>query len=273
MYFFYIDDSGQIDYGKKASKYFVYNALGIESSDWHNINQQVVELKLNTFKTPNAELLEVKSNWLRIPKEREERWYLKKLNSGELKNFSQGLFDIILQNNITLIACVIDKNKMLEKYQQNAYEPNVYAIELLLERISLFMNNNHPDKQAVIVADKCSNEIEAMLNKNHVIRRNHGGYTWKNLSSIIENLIFVDSKYSNFIQLTDLCAYNIFHAFEYNKPGYEFFRKILPKYYCINNGLYKGCILSYGIVYKPMKKNETVKSETLNLLREYRIPL
>lgn len=267
MFLFYIDDSGQIDYNQQANKYFVFNALGFDSSEWQPINQQIVSLKQSIFKTPNAELLEIKSNWLRIPREREKHWYLKELEVSELKNLTNSLYNIVLNNNITLIASVINKDNMLKKYGQKAYKPNIYAMELLLERISLFMNENHPDKQAIIIADKCSNDIEGMLNDNHVKKRNKsgGGYTWKNLQIIIENILFADSKYSNFIQLTDLCAYNIFHAFQYNKPKYEYFQKILPKYHSEENGV----LLNYGIVYQPSEKKET-NSDTLNFLQSYK---
>ena len=138
MYLFYIDDSGQIDYSQQTSKYFVFNALGFESSEWQSINQQIVDLKKSILKTPNAELLEIKSNWLRIPKEREKHWYLDKLKTSELKSLTDGLFNIVLNNNTTLIASVINKDNMLKEYGQKAFKPNIYAMELLLERISLF---------------------------------------------------------------------------------------------------------------------------------------
>ena len=108
-----------------------------------------------------------------------------------------------------------------------------------------------------------------MLNDNHVKKRSStGGYTWKNLSIIIENILFVDSKYSNFIQLTDLCAYNVFHAFQYNKPGYEYFQKILPKYHSDESGV----LLNYGIVYKPAERKNN-QSDTFNFLQSYKKPL
>ncbi|MDD3435669.1 MAG: DUF3800 domain-containing protein [Candidatus Gastranaerophilales bacterium] len=265
MFLFYIDDSGQIDYNPNASEYFVYNALGFNSHDWNKINQQVVELKQNIFKTPNAELLELKSNWIRIPKEREKRWYLKKLSETELKQLTDRLLDIIIQNNIILIAVVINKNNMLKKYGQNAYPPNIYAMELLLERISLFMHRKYKDKQAIIIADRCSNNIEDLLNKNHVEHRGKlGGYTWKNLSIVIENLLFVDSKYSNFIQLTDICAYNVFRAFKDRNPNYEFFQRILSKY----DRDEKECLLNYGIVCKPLDANKDIASGMINFLKK-----
>ena len=61
MYLFYIDESGEIAYNS-GSKYFVFNALGINANDWKSINHKVNELKTAIFKTPDAPILEVKSN-------------------------------------------------------------------------------------------------------------------------------------------------------------------------------------------------------------------
>jgi len=178
------------------------------------------------------------------------------------------MLNIVINNEITLIASIINKNNMLKEYGQKAFAPNVYGMELLLERISLFMNNNYPEKQAIIVADKCSNDIESLLNQNHIDHRNnHNGYSWKNLSNIVENLLFDDSKYSNFIQMTDLCAYNVFRAFRDKNPDYHFFRKVLPKYNADKNG----CLLNYGIVCKPFDTSQkNTKSNMIEFLKTYK---
>ena len=90
---------------------------------------------------------------------------------------------------------------MLRHYGINKPEPNVFAIQYLLERISLFMAYNHPDKQAIVIMDKCSDSIEKMLNRTHSLQIENG-YSWKGVKNIIENIMFVDSQYNNFIQLT-----------------------------------------------------------------------
>ena len=58
MFLFYIDESGEIAYNL-GSKYFVFNALGINAKDWKSINHKVNELKTSIFKTDSAPILEV----------------------------------------------------------------------------------------------------------------------------------------------------------------------------------------------------------------------
>ena len=137
--------------------------------------------------------------------------------------------DIIINNNCTLISTVINKDSLLRHYGINKPEPNIFAIQYLLERISLFMAFNHPDEQAIVIMDKCSDSIEKMLNRTHTLQVEEG-YSWKGIKNIIENIMFVDSQYNNFIQLTDLCAYNVNRAFKDDNPDYPFFKALLPKF-------------------------------------------
>ena len=259
MFLFYIDESGEIAYNS-GSKYFVFNALGIDSNNWKNINQQVNNLKTAIFQSENAPILEVKSNWIRFPQERNKRKYLASLSPEELKQLSNGLFDIIVNNDCVLISTVINKDSLLRQYGINKQDPNIFAIQYLMERISLYMDINHKRDNAIIAMDKCSDSIEKMLNKTHTLQL-EDGYSWKGIKNIIENIMFVDSQYNNFIQLTDLCAYNINRAFKDDNPNYEFFQRILPKFsYNIKNGSLNGA----GITYK-MK--EYFKSDNPNMYK------
>ena len=245
MYIFYIDESGEIGYNS-GTKYFVFNALGIDAKNWKNINKNVNDLKTAIFNTNDAPILEIKSNWLRSPHERNKRDYLKNLSENELKQFTQGLYDIIVNNDCVLISMVMNKDSLLKKYGINAIEPNILAIEYLLERISIYMDVNHQDKQAIIVMDKCSDNIEKLLNRLHTLHL-QDGYSWKGIKNIIENIMFVDSQYNNFIQLTDLCAYNINRAFRDDNPDYEFFQRIVSKFATNKK---TGLINGSGITYK-----------------------
>ncbi len=265
MFLFYIDESGEIAYNSKT-KYFVLNALGINAKDWKSINKQVNDLKTAVFKSYNAPILELKSNWLRNPLERNKREYLNKLSSNELNQLSNGLYDIIINNNCVLISMVINKDSLLKQYGVNAVPPNIFAIEYLLERISLYMNGNHKEKQAIVVMDKCSDNIEKLLNKLHTLHL-QDGYSYKGIKNIIENIMFVDSQYNNFIQLTDLCAYNINRAFRDDNPSYEFFKRILPKFACNNS---TGILNNYGISYKLKESFEKDNPRMFEFLNSYK---
>ena len=245
MFLFYIDESGEIAYNS-GSKYFVFNALGINADNWKNINHKVNDLKTNIFKTNSAPILEIKSNWIRFPKERKKHKYLANLSSCELKQLSCGLMDIIVNNNCVLISTVINKDSLLEHYGNNKPQPNIFAIQHLLDKISIFMAYNYPDKQAIVIMDKCSDNIEKILNRTHSLQVEEG-YSWMGVKNIIENIMFVDSQYNNFIQLTDLCAYNINRAFKDDNPEYPFFKMLLPKF---AYNLKTKTINNAGITYK-----------------------
>jgi hypothetical protein len=245
MYFFYVDESGEIDYNSKG-KFFVYNALGFDSKNWRDYNNQVNELKNKVFDKPDASILEIKSHWIRQPEARKRIPYLANLPDEKMKELSLGLFDIITRNNMVLISVVVNKDAMLKQYGISAYKPNIFAIEYLLEKISIFMDSHNSDKQAIIMKDKFSDESDLLLNKTHMLQLNGDGYTWKKLKIIIENLLFVDSKYNNFIQLTDLCSYNIMRAFRDDNPEYPFFKKIISKFATDKAGK----IINAGITYK-----------------------
>ena len=265
MFLFYIDESGEIAYNS-GSKYFVFNALGINAADWKNINHKVNVLKTSVFQSSSAPVLEVKSNWIRFPKEREKHKYLANLSIEELKQLSYGLMDIIVNNNCTLISTVVNKDSLLRYYGINKPEPNIFAIQYLLERISLFMAYNYPDEQAIVIMDKCSDSIEKMLNRTHSLQIEEG-YSWKGIKNIIENIMFVDSQYNNFIQLTDLCAYNVNRAFKDDNPNYPFFKMLLPKFaYNIKTGM----INNAGITYKLKEYLEKDNPNMCKFLNSYK---
>ena len=67
MYLFYIDESGEREY-TSPGRYFVLTALGVRDRDWKLLNTDVLTLKRTYFGDVGIEL---KSNWLRIPTERQ----------------------------------------------------------------------------------------------------------------------------------------------------------------------------------------------------------
>lgn len=245
MFLFYIDESGEIDYNSKG-KYFVYNALGFDSKNWRAFNNQINALKNEVFSRDDASILEIKSNWIRHPEARKRIGYLSDLSEDKLKQLSDGLFKIIVSNEMVLISIIINKDSMLKQYGISAYKPNIFAIEYLLERISIYMDIHHSDKQAIVIKDKFSDEADQLLNKTHMLQINHTGYSWRNLKIIVENLLFVDSKYNNFIQLTDLCSYNIMRAFRDDNPDYSYFKLLISKFAADKQGK----INNAGITYK-----------------------
>ncbi len=93
MYIFYIDESGQREYGEKTSRYFVLCGLAVQDAHWKFLNDRINELKITYFRDPRVEL---KSNWIRIPSLRSDH-YLEKYNihPNEFDEFMEKVYELI----------------------------------------------------------------------------------------------------------------------------------------------------------------------------------
>ena len=67
----YIDDSGEKEYGPKTSRHFVYAGCVVAAERENDIVSQLQQHKMETFGTT---AVEIKSNWVRQPEERQERY-------------------------------------------------------------------------------------------------------------------------------------------------------------------------------------------------------
>jgi len=213
MYLFYLDESGEREY-ESGGKYFVLCALGVPVDQWRALNNDVLTLKNTYFQDPSVE---IKSNWLRIPKEREKR-YLSRypISEAELAEFVEKLYDALLSYNVTLIATVIDKEQMQEQYKQ-PQSPSSLAYRLIFERIELMLEEQ-ADAYGLVIFDKITDlEIkkkgyENLLTRQH-LRYLEKGTEFIQINQIIEGLLLIPSHENNMLQLADLCSYNIYRQF------------------------------------------------------------
>jgi hypothetical protein len=53
---------------------------------------------------------------------------------------------------------------------------------------------------------------------------------------IVEYPFFTASELSNGVQLADLCAYNVYRAFKDERLDYDYFKLMLPYFYCRTSG-------------------------------------
>jgi hypothetical protein len=212
MYLFYIDESGEREYSS-PKRYFALAGLGIPDAQWRAINSDMLTLKRTYF---NDIDVEIKSNWLRMPKERQKR-YLDKypLNASELVEFTEKAYDILLSYNAILIAVIIDKQKMQRTYS-TPQSPSSLAYRLLIERIEAFLAKQ--ERHGVLIFDKITDLEINKKGYENLLARQHQRYLEKGtefvqISQIIEGLLFIPSHENNQLQLVDLCAYNVYRQF------------------------------------------------------------
>lgn len=265
MYIFYLDESGEREY-ESGSQYFVLCAFGVPVQLWQDLDARVSALKSECF---GCAEVEIKSSWLRRARERQKH-YLQRFRISEesLRRFTEKLYQAILLHDVVLLACVIDKYA-LQQASPTPESPVVRAYLTLLEQIETFLNSQQT--YGVIVFDKINESQYKKYGYEQELAKQH--HHWRQQAvqkrstvRVVEGLLFMPSHEHNFIQLADLCAYNIYRQFvDYGHEWDEGFRNKYPYFELIEGKFsrdatdgYRGCgLVKYpedlmtGSVYSP----------------------
>ena len=268
MYLFYVDESGQREYNEKNSRHFVLGAAGIAEADWRNVNQQINALKLEVFKDRRVEF---KSVALRN-QEKQRKRYLEPygLTLEQLTGAVERLYAIVTAAPLTLFAVVIDKRQMTAS-SVVPESPTSYAYELLLEQFEAFLSRLPDEHSGIVIHDLIQETPGASKSYQREIINQHDKFLHEDETSalsmkrIVEGVHFVETDQSNFLQVADLAAYNIYRQFtEYwqewdaavgvpesiafiQMPMYPYFQRMLPKFARTPEGVVRGC----GITKEP----------------------
>ena len=173
---------------------------------------------------------EVKSNWIRIENERKKRSsFLHALHDEDLERLTETYFQQILNNNMAIMAVVIDKRYLRDHMTHEILHKKAY--ELVLERIQHYIREYHPKHQALIVMDDTDKQLNRSVAMKHAFFQRAGNQNML-FPNIVEYPFFTRSELSNGIQLADLLAYNVYRAFRDENLAYPFYERLLPKFYC-----------------------------------------
>jgi hypothetical protein len=233
----FIDESGNKDYLNPYSKefidkaplffeypkfwqdnYFVLCGVRIKQDDLGMINLSINKLKKQCFGTHHVE---VKSDWLRNPYKRKKH-YLDafQITPEQLNIFGDNFIEMIAgyKREIKLFAVVFDKRFYGNSKRKTADgRPLLKTTQILMERIHYAGGSN------TLIFD----QMESSLKWTHgshdkilnVYRRNEGmDRIFVDSYSNIKNIIFMKSSMENFLQVADICAYNVYRQFlEYGR--------------------------------------------------------
>ncbi len=252
MYFFYFDESGSRDPkafearadGSAQAKDHIYSltAIGLWEGRWRRFEREIANLKLqltdqlNRTRKLHLDLgdCEMKSNWIRNPKERADKSpFLTALSASERESLVACYFRQIPAQRMTLFSVVVDKRKLREHMTPETLHKKAY--ELTLERIEHFMAGFHPKHHALIVMDDTDKALNRAVSLKHAFFQREGNQNVR-FNHIVEYPFFTDSKLSNGIQLADLCAYNVYRAFKVKDFAFPYFRELLPYFYKRKDG-------------------------------------
>jgi hypothetical protein len=211
----YIDDSGEKEYGEKTSRYFVYAGVVLAANKEASIVGELTAAKQRTFGTPDVEL---KSNWLRIPREREKH-YIKPygVSDGELTAFVDWLWGWIKDSDLSLVAAVIDKTQMQARYA-NPWHPSATGYQFLLQRYQKHLERAGAWGQVTVDsmdgASPALNQWRDLLRNQHRRLKKDGcSITKLRFTHVADELRFGNSARFNQLQIADLTAYNVFGQF------------------------------------------------------------
>lgn len=246
MYFFYVDESGSLDpaaIGKRADgstfskdHLYVLAAVSLFETRWHGfektLNRKKQELwRIHRHTNPTAPMLdladcEIKSTWIRIPKERAQRPFLAGLTNDELTKLVDLYYRQLDHHHMMVFAVVVDKRHLRDYL--DAGKMHRKAWELLLERIQRFLREEHPKHQGVLITDDINKQRNRSLAMKHAHIQSEGTASGVWLTHIVEMPLFVRSELSNGVQLADLVAYNIYRSFRDEDADYPFLDRVLP---------------------------------------------
>lgn len=247
MYLFYLDESGEREY-ESESQYFVLCALGVPEDTWQELDARINALKRECF---GRSEVEIKSSWLRRERERRKRYIEPyRISEDSLRKFTAQLYQTLWEANIVLIACAVDKFA-LQRESAQLESPLVRAYLTLLEQIQSFLRAQQDF--GIVVFDKINESqfkkygYEQELAQQHLLWRQRTAQR-EGTVRVIEGLLFLPSHENNFIQLADLCAYNIYRQFvnhgdEWDTgfvSRYDYFALIEGKLFCDADGSYRG---------------------------------
>lgn len=249
---FYIDESYD-----NNGRYTVLAGVIVPHNKWKILNDKIKNLKKEYFNDQNFNLKFIRRN--NYHKEG-KKW--KKLSTQQKSDFNDKFFSI-LDDGITLIVSVIDKDKMRRKDKNKIFK---LAYSFLLERFEYFLDE-FPDTYGMVVYDKaksskevtCLSDLhrqimeEGVTVDNHTIIDNPDGtitpdYENKKrrpINNIIENMSFQSDNYNNFIQIADMAA-SAFSS-EYNRK----ITKYSAKYKTLLRKNDKGNVTGFGIKIFP----------------------
>jgi len=228
----YCDESGQREYGPKTDKYFVVASAIVPATDAPHLEDEIRGLKRAFWGSPD---IEIKSNWIRQPAEREKH-YTNPHGVGlkEIDALVTALYSWLAKSPVTLLAGVVDKPLMQSKYTTPHYAGTV-AYTMFLQRFQKYLTKK--TATGSVVFDDPSGkspggrEWRTLLQGLHARLKKNGCPYTKTAFPDVGPVTFADSAATVFVQIADLVAYNTFRQFRtYGKEWEEPSGNTLPLY-------------------------------------------
>ena len=249
--YFFIDDSGSriwedsyiqeiantppdkndsnVTYWRK--NYFVFAGVHVSGDTLGELNVLINKGKNEYFGTKD---IEIKSDWLRRDDKRKKHY--PDMSEKKLRDFVEDFwYGLFTPDNFTIQAFVLDKRVFSERDKS----PTALLTQLMFNTI-----RNHPNTITNIIFDQMEENTGSRRSDQRVIDEVALSSGIFESHPSVQPVQFENSSGSNFLQIADTVAYNVFRDFY--KGGsekgevYPYLEKILPCFYKKSgeNGIY-----------------------------------
>jgi hypothetical protein len=277
---FYVDDSGTKEYapvgsyktkGGGVTPYFVFGGLLITPATAGVITHRMQALKAECFGAPDVE---IKANWLRIPKERERR-YLQRFGTTDerLRRFVDDTYGLIAAVDCTLLAAIVVKEQVQQRYGDRCFYAPAIAYECLAQRVQMEMSRcggrAHVTVDDMHGATPKGKQYRTNLERHHKRLVTSGSMLQRGMvMDRLAGISFADSRADERLQLADLVSYAVYRQFVDNPEAWDSDAEELPTYEYLGRLAEKfrthdGVLAGFGIVKFPTvsKRRWAVKKE------------
>lgn len=232
LYKVFIDESGKKEYLNPYTKEFVLNpplfkdyqefwrdnyfvlcGIRVKQEDLAVINKKINELKRQYFGTHK---IEIKSDWLRNPYQRKKRYIEAfSITPEKLNEFGEKFINLIgeYKEQLKLFAVIFDK-----RHYGDAKRKTSDGIPLLKTTQVLFERLHYASGYNLVIFDQLESSLKLSVGHHEkvlkVFQKNEGmEKIYVNEYNKITDIKFMESRYENFLQVADVCAYNIYRQF------------------------------------------------------------
>ncbi len=251
MYLIYIDESGKNNLIDNEN--YVVGAFIIKEDQWQFIDREVKLLKSKGFPSIPDDEIEFHASDISHKRKR-----FINFTQSDTFNLFEDIYTLISNQYCVLIASVIRK-EFIYSYIKKKEDINDWIEKkgymILFERICLYLDKvnqakesiNEPIDYGILIIDSINKYYDQLLRKKIIAFLEEGTDYVKN-KYLIEDPIFVSSKYRNLIQLADFIPfivrrkYRISSKITINTQNYEkYFEIIKGKFDTCKNGQLIGC--------------------------------
>lgn len=250
MYLTYIDESGKPDRSHDENE-FVLASLTINEKDWQIVDNKVKAIKIKHFPHLDPDSFELHTSDIL----NHEGMY-RKLPLHARLEIIEDMLTVLEEIDCTVIAIVIHKSRL----RKPDVDIDQMALGFLFERLCWLLEEKNKStvhdgrsiEYGILLIDSITKKFDNKI-REKILNLFRNGTRYKTNKYLIEDPLFVESKYRHLSQLVDCVAYCIRRRYrtparEDEKEVYDqFFNKIARKLHKSGNGAFD----SYGLKIFP----------------------